>query len=140
MTDKMKLLLLAGGGIAAAALLLITAIFSGGDASTGTIDDIPDDEQVWVKCTNPDCGAAYRTGKKAFYRKVAETVRSNPREITGLTCEKCGRETLQEAIECAKCGTVFAKGAVPGDYADRCPKCGFSSIEQEMKERKNRTE
>lgn len=140
MNDKMKLVLLAGGGIAAAVLLLVAAIFSVGGPHTGTIDDIPEDEQVWVKCTNPDCGAAYRTGKKEFYRKVNETVRSNPREITGLTCRECGKDTLQEAVKCAKCGTVFATGAVGGDYHDRCPKCRFSSIEQEMKERKNRTE
>jgi predicted RNA-binding Zn-ribbon protein involved in translation (DUF1610 family) len=49
-------------------------------------------------------------------------------------CPKCGKVAVREALKCPKCGNVF----IPdwdrqNDYPDRCPKCGFSEIEQEQR-------
>jgi len=104
----------------------------------GTIDDIPDDRMVWVKCNNPQCKAEYEMGEKAYHKAVQE--RLDPRSLAtpALICEKCGKASVYRAEKCKNpdCGVVFFSGSVPNDFADRCPECGRSETEEIRKRRK----
>ena len=51
-------------------------------------------------------------------------------------CPKCNQETVFRATKCESCGNLFLpKAARKGEYADRCPECGFSKREQNQKNR-----
>jgi len=106
----------------------------GGDA----LDDIPDDAMVWVKCNNPSCTAEYEMNEKEYYKQMREQP-SDPDAPSAppLPCEKCGKPSLYLAVKCGNpaCGIVFFKGAVSNDFADRCPKCRISKMEEERKQR-----
>jgi len=91
----------------------------------------------WVKCANQNCGAAYELDKKKYLELVQEEARKNV-DATGplpITCEKCGELSIFRAVKCEKCGEVFFYGAAgPSDFSDRCPKCGYSAMEEERKQ------
>jgi len=115
---------------------LVTFARRGGGGSG--IDSIPDDKMTWVKCNNPSCKAEYEMSEKAFYK--AQTDRFNPmaRSTPALTCEKCSKESLYQAVKCANtsCGIVFIRGiAGQNDHPDRCPQCGQSETEEIRKKR-----
>ena len=110
-------------------------IFSG-DSDDSGISSLSNEDQIWVICM--ECGASYQMGKKDYYEQLAEKSKERmgmPTTIY-LTCDKCGKDAVTEAIKCEKCGNVFRKGAIPGDLQDRCPKCKFSKTEAIRKERK----
>ena len=109
-------------------------VFSRGSGGGG-IEDISEDEQVWVMCRR--CNHSYQMGKKEFYRQLEEKAKESTNMMMAphLTCEKCGKDSVTEAIECEKCGNIFIKGSVPSDFPDRCPKCKFSKTEAVRKER-----
>jgi phage FluMu protein Com len=117
--------------------LLVAAIvvFRGGSDSGG-VDSISDDEQVWVMCRR--CNASHEMSKKEFYKQLAEKAKESTNAMVAphLTCEKCGKDAVTEAVKCEKCGNIFVKGSVPGDFPDRCPKCKFSKTEAVREERK----
>jgi len=53
-----------------------------------------------------------------------------------LECPKCGQKTCYVAQKCPQCENIFVFGqAKDQNYPDRCPKCGFSSIENRQKNR-----
>ena len=105
--------------------------------SGDTIDSIPDEEMIWVKCNNPACKAEYQTSKKGYFKYVEE--HANPMAPTPppLVCEKCGEQSVYRAEKCMNpdCGIVFLRGAVPNDFPDRCPECGYSTTEETRKAR-----
>ena len=109
----------------------------GGD---GGIKDIPVDKMTWVKCTNSKCGAEYQMSEREYYTQVKERANANPLAMTAtmLICEKCGKQTLAQAVKCENpdCGIVFVRGSVQGDFPDRCPECGHSATEESRKRRK----
>lgn len=88
-------------------------------------------QQIWVKCSNPDCGEEYEMDKAEYFGQVDEAVRANPGVDPPLpiVCKKCGKESLYQAVKCAKCRKIFFYGGKPGDYPDRC-ECGYSQIEE----------
>lgn len=112
----------------------VTFMRSGGGG--GSINDIPDDKMVWVKCNNPQCKAEYEMGEKTYYKTVQE--RTDPRSLAtpALICEKCGKASVYKAFKCPYCGVVFFAGSVPNDFADRCPECKKSETEEIRKARK----
>jgi len=91
----------------------------------------------WVKCANKNCEAAYELDKKKYMELVQEEARRNV-DATGpmaIICEKCGEQSAFKAEKCEKCGEVFFYAAAgPGDFPDRCPKCGYSAMEEERKQ------
>ncbi|HEW79544.1 MAG TPA: hypothetical protein ENH34_06260 [Phycisphaerales bacterium] len=91
---------------------------------------------IWVKCRNADCEAEYQMDKKDYYEEVEE--RTTGMFTPPLVCKECGEESIYAAIKCEKCGLIFFKGAVPNDFPDRCPECGFSKIEDTAKQTKRR--
>jgi len=54
-----------------------------------------------------------------------------------LTCPKCNQKSCMKASKCEKCETMFipkmGMGQNPNTYPDKCPKCGYSAIEERQK-------
>jgi predicted Zn-ribbon and HTH transcriptional regulator len=92
--------------------------------------------ELWVKCNSPDCAAAYRISEQDYYQQIEERVKANPMALVtpALTCKRCGKESVYRAVQCEKCGHMFFYGN-PNDFNDRCPKCGYSKMENERKKR-----
>jgi len=92
-------------------------------------------EQIWVKCINPECDYEGQMNKAEFY----EWQENYPKEHPGvyvappMPCPECGKNSLKEAVKCAKCGHIFVKIYKGGDFSDRCPECGYSQTEQDRK-------
>ena len=104
----------------------------------GGIDSIPESNMTWVKCSNPSCKAEYEMGQKAFYKGQQERLNPMARTTPPLTCEKCSKDSLFQAVKCANpaCGMVFIRSiAGANDHFDRCPKCGQSETEEIRKRR-----
>jgi hypothetical protein len=116
---------------------LITLAKRGGGVGGG-INDIPEGKMTWVKCSNPSCNAEYEMSEKQYYKELQERFNPLARGQTPLTCKKCGKDSLFQAVKCANpsCGIVFIKGiAGQNDFPDRCPKCGQSKTEEMGKKR-----
>lgn len=99
-------------------------------------DSISENEQIWVKCT--ECGAAYQMGKREYFRLVEEkaTVGTTPMMFAPkLPCRECGKDGIRRAFKCENCGEISFEGSVPGDFADRCPKCKYSKTEADREAR-----
>jgi len=108
--------------LAAAAIIYVKNMSRDGRGRTAA------SETMWVKCTNPDCGAAYEISESEYIEWARESAYS-----TGpvpMRCEKCGEDSAYQAIKCEKCETVFVMGTVTDDFADRCPECGNSETEE----------
>ena len=54
-----------------------------------------------------------------------------------LNCPECGQKSCAVATKCQECGSVFVSVPRPGSSVppDKCPKCGYSAIEERRKER-----
>ena len=87
------------------------------------------EEMIWVKCRKPSCGAEYHISKKEYFKYIEENADPMAPTAPPQVCEKCGEQSVYRAEKCPKCGVVFFRGAVPNDFADRCPECGFSATE-----------
>lgn len=120
--------------LAGAGLITYTRHSGGG----GGVEDIPDDEMVWIKCNNPDCKAEYQTGKKAYHKYMQEHANPLARSAPAMPCEKCSKNSVFIAEKCGNpdCGIVFFRNSVPNDHADRCPECGFSATQDSRDKRK----
>ena len=119
-------------GVAGAVTLMRS---SGGGSGN---DGISDDKMTWVKCSNPSCNAEYDMSEKAFYKAQQERFNPMARTTPPLTCEKCGKDSLFQAVKCANpaCGIVFIRSiAGANDHFDRCPKCKQSETEESRKRR-----
>jgi len=93
------------------------------------------DKMTWVKCRNPECGEEYQMNLKEYFEFIQENQDPSTLAPPALTCKKCGEPSVYRAVKCPKCGTVFEMGSIPHDFADRCPKCGYSQTEVDRKER-----
>ena len=90
-------------------------------------------DAVWVKCKNPDCEAEYQMSQTTYYEYLRKHRDPASPQAPSPVCKVCGQESIALAVKCEKCGSVFFKGAVPHDFADRCPKCNYSKTEEERK-------
>lgn len=92
-------------------------------------------EMIWVKCRNPQCEAEYQINKKEYYEYIDEERSKNPSVLATppMICKECGMKEVFEATKCEKCGLIFETGLKADDFRDRCPKCGYSTIEVERK-------
>ncbi len=87
------------------------------------MDSVPAGETVWVKCSNPACGASYEMNLKEYYKEVGKKV--SYMRVPPIKCKKCGKESLFRAIKCKKCGYVFFPYEGSATIRNKCPKCGF---------------
>jgi len=116
---------------------VITYKYSIGTEGPGT--EVFKGQSVWVKCSNSDCGAEYEMNKQVYFDSVDELVRQNPflMQTPPLVCEKCGEESVFQAVKCPKCEVVFFRGAAGrGEFADKCPECGYSRSAELRKQAK----
>jgi len=92
-------------------------------------------EMTWVKCRNEECGTEYQMNLKEYFEFIEENI--DPRTLAAppLTCKKCGDPSVYRAVKCANCGLVFERASIPRDFADRCPKCGYSQTEVNRKKK-----
>jgi hypothetical protein len=90
-------------------------------------------DAIWVKCKNPNCGAEYQMSQTAYYKYLGKHRDPASPKTPSPVCKICGQESIALAVKCEKCGSVFFKGAVPHDFADKCPKCNYSKTEEERK-------
>jgi len=90
-------------------------------------------EQILVKCRDPNCGSVYKANKYEYYEYIEKNTELWALEAPGLVCKDCGKKTVYEAIKCENCGLVFEAYSVPRDFRDRCPRCGHSRIEEARK-------
>jgi predicted RNA-binding Zn-ribbon protein involved in translation (DUF1610 family) len=133
------------GLIISVCLLVIGAIFmslSGGDAgSTVSLKS----QSVGVVCLNPDCGYKEAMDRSSYQQLVME--KDDELGITPedkamgrgrgvgtieipLTCPKCGEDSFISGHICGNpdCGEIFPPQET--DPRDKCPKCGYSRIEE----------
>lgn len=131
MEKKKTLLIIAVCLLAAAFVALITK-----KKDTG-VNSIQSGALVWVKCTGGDCNAEYQMEKRDYYAQVQEKRKINPMSMMNVPvdCQKCGAESLHMADKCGKCGHIFLKTAATGEHGDKCPECGYSAIEENLKQR-----
>ena len=87
------------------------------------------EKMIWLKCRNPDCGASFQMDEKNYFDYLKEHRVPGALALPGVVCEQCGEESTYRALKCGKCDLVFERGAVPNDFQDRCPECGFSKTE-----------
>jgi hypothetical protein len=139
MSKNVKIVVAAACFIVAASIFYFTVLGgSGGSLSSG-------DQKMWFKCFNEKCNAAYSLTPDEFAKLQGD----NPTmmmmgQMQAFQCQKCNQKTAYIATKCEneKCDEVFIMqmGMVPGqanqDFPDRCPKCGYSAIEQMGKEKK----
>ena len=118
-----------------ACLVLAVAITFRNSGKSGGIGTLDSGEMWWVKCSNPDCGTSYTMDKKEYLETLQE--RSKEKGAGGsaiaLVCQECGEESIYQAVKCKKCGNIFFAGAVRRDFTDRCPECGYSTMEESRK-------
>lgn len=114
------------------AVVITLAMRLGGSGSD--LSSLKRGEMIWVMCLNPQCKAEYEMDKKDYYEFLQNY--SGPRTEGAppvLVCKECKKESVVKAVKCKKCGVVFREGAIPNDFADRCPQCKYSDVEEMRK-------
>jgi ribosomal protein L40E len=113
---------------------IITYATRSGSSSSSGIDSIERGEMIWLKCRNPKCENEWQLDKKDYLVYLKEHTTPGMMTAPPVVCPKCSEESGYRAEKCEKCGLVFERGTVPHDFADRCPKCGYSKAESLHKE------
>ena len=102
----------------------------------GGLESVSDETQVWLLCRNEDCQASYQMGLRSYFKAIEENQEPLSMSVPGLPCEKCGEKSVYRAEKCEKCGLIFERGTMGAqEFADRCPECGYSGIEERRKRR-----
>ena len=86
---------------------------------------------VWLLCRN--CRASWQMSKDDYFKYSKEHQDPNSMLAPGVVCSGCGKDSAYRAEKCGKCGLIFERSSVAHDFADRCPKCGHSSLEAKRK-------
>jgi hypothetical protein len=81
-------------------------------------------QMIWIKCTDPTCGAEYEMNMLKYNNYVQKHLKPDAMQTPAMVCEKCGKETAYGAVKCSQCGTVFIKNSIFG----KCPKCGAAAM------------
>lgn len=86
-------------------------------------------------CVNPDCGHIF----EMTMEERREIMRERGRQMRrggppAFTCPQCSEESAYQANKCTKCSTIFIADYT-GDFADRCPECGYSAIEERRQQK-----
>jgi predicted RNA-binding Zn-ribbon protein involved in translation (DUF1610 family) len=122
MEENVKKSLMIGIAVVCLGVAVVIAVMRG---SNDPLKEIADEEIVQLKCR--DCGATSEMSMKDFAAYALKNHDINGAALP-MTCEKCNKTSLVEAIKCEKCGEIFFLGAAgPGKVPDACPKCGYSA-------------
>ena len=114
--------------------IVISKTFSGGSGSGGGVN-----AKVYLLCKS--CGEMEVTKDEFREIRVNQPVLMNPM-VGGpmlVNCPKCGKKTCAVATKCQGCGNVYVVVPKPGstEPPDKCPKCGYSAIEERRKKMSN---
>jgi len=90
-------------------------------------------EMVWLKCRNPDCEHTWQMDKRDYFEYLRGHREPMAMTAPPVACPECDEESGYRAEKCENCGLIFERGSVPRDFADRCPKCSYSAIEEARK-------
>jgi phage FluMu protein Com len=82
--------------------------------------------QTWVVCRNDTCGHSWQMDLVDYHEFIEKNADPRVPLAPPVTCPECGEPSGYRAVKCAQCGAVFEEGTVPADFADKCPKCGYS--------------
>ncbi len=88
---------------------------------------------TWVLCRNSECGHSWEMDLAEYHKFIQKNADPRVPLAPPITCPKCGEPSGYRAVKCAKCGAVFEEGTVPADFADKCPKCGYSQTAVDRK-------
>ncbi len=117
------------GCLVLVAALNIPRFFKGGSKSSvsRTVDLI---------CLNPKCGADSEITREEYQEGIQNSgMVIGPMGMAGpVECPKCGEISAARGLKCKECSTVFMQKHGGDDYPDRCPKCGYSDIENRRSE------
>ena len=113
--------------VLAGTITLLTSSSRGGRRARTSRD------KIWVICRNPECKAEYQIAYDDYFQFMVKNRDRLSDVEPPMTCEKCGEPSVYEAIKCESCGLVFEAGAIPNDVKDKCPKCGYSKLEEQRK-------
>ena len=97
------------------------------------LDSVPRGQMIWVKCRNPDCATEYQIDNKDYWEYIEKHRNPMLLSVPSLICRDCEKGSVFRAVKCEKCGLVFFHGTVHGDFADTCPECGFSKMEEQRR-------
>jgi rubrerythrin len=109
-----------------AAIVITVATHSG--SSSGGVDSIKRGTMIWLKCRK--CENTWQMDKRDYFEYI-EKYRVGM-TIPPLVCPKCSEKEGYRAEKCEKCGFIFERGTT-NDLVDRCPKCGYSALEEVRK-------
>lgn len=90
------------------------------------ITAVDPNEMVLVKCSDPNCGITYQMSNRAYLEHISQHSITIRMETILPICKKCGKASMERAIKCEKCGTIFIYGKDSSDFPDKCPNCGHS--------------
>ena len=127
--DKKKPLMI---GLIVGSIVLagVVTFMTRGPSSEG-LKGIPEGKIQWVTCRNDKCGTNYEMQMREFYRQL-EVIQKESKTmmmtVPALICEKCNEKSVYKAFKCLECEEIFEGNIKRGDFADRCPKCGYSDI------------
>jgi len=105
---------------------------------TGGIGSLKRGKMTWLKCRNPGCEHEHQMDLKDYFIYMQEHQDPMSMMAPAIVCPECGEESVYRAEKCEKCGLVFERGAVPNDFADRCPECKHSKTEEARKKARAR--
>jgi len=121
-------------GVVVVCLILAAVItFATRSGNSGGIDTLKRGTMFWVKCSNPDCEYTWQMDRKDYFQYLRDHQDPMSMAAPAIVCPECGEESAYRAEKCGQCGLVFERGSVPHDFADRCPECGFSNVEDMRK-------
>ncbi len=104
----------------------------GGDTSTSAADQ----GSQSMLCINPDCGHVFEMTieeRRQIMREQGRMMRRGGPPV--FICPQCSEESAYQANNCSKCSTIFIRDYSSGDFADRCPECGYSAIEERRQQK-----
>ncbi len=137
MEDSKKKPIMIGVVIGCLALAgVITYVTRSGE--TGGIESLKRGKMTWIKCRNPGCEHEYEMDLKDYFIYMKEHQDPMSMAAPAIVCPECGEESVYRSEKCEKCGLVFERGAVPNDFADRCPECKYSATEEARKKARAR--
>jgi predicted RNA-binding Zn-ribbon protein involved in translation (DUF1610 family) len=126
-------------GVVVACLVLAGIItYATRSKEAGGIASIKRGKMTWLKCRNPDCEHEYQMDLKDYFIYMKEHQDPMSLAVPAIVCPECGEESVYRAEKCEKCGLTFEMGTVPNDFADKCPECKYSKIEESRKKAKAR--
>ena len=116
-------------GLAVVCLSVVVVMFYrsfGGGSGGGNTGD----RQIALMCAS--CGG-FEVSVDEFREMMSQQgpeAMMMPGQAAAMECPQCGKKSCYQAQKCKECEAIFVFGqARDKNYPDRCPKCGFSNIE-----------